>query len=127
MSVLVGGGIGVTPFASILKEIVFNGNAKVNQQGAKCKKVYYIKSSNIIFGPSETNQTRIFQVYFFWVTRDQKHFEWLVDIIREVEKADSKLIVSVHIFVTQFFEKFDLRTMLLVIDAGQNLSYQRNI
>jgi len=53
-------------------------------------------------------------VYFFWVTRTQKQVEWLVDIIREVEKADSHLIVAVHIFFTQFYEKYDLRTMLLV-------------
>jgi dual oxidase len=55
-----------------------------------------------------------FQVYFLWVTKTQKHFEWFVDILRELENADSHLVVSVHIFVTQFYEKFDLRTILLV-------------
>ncbi|CAB3380635.1 Hypothetical predicted protein [Cloeon dipterum] len=92
VAVLVGGGIGVTPFASILKDIVYNANIKTKVSGFKCKKVY-----------------------FFWVTKTQKHFEWLVDIIRELESVDSKLIVSVHIFVTQFYEKFDMRTMLLYI------------
>jgi dual oxidase len=37
VSVLVGGGIGVTPFASILKDIVFRANIKHRFQ---CKKVY---------------------------------------------------------------------------------------
>ncbi|XP_059487238.1 dual oxidase 2-like [Neocloeon triangulifer] len=92
VSILVGGGIGVTPFASILKDIVFNANIKAKASQHKCKKVY-----------------------FFWVTKTQKHFEWLVDIIRELESVDSQLVVSVHIFVTQFFEKFDMRTMLLYI------------
>lgn len=59
MSVLVGGGIGVTPFASILKDIVFKS-----------------KTANVRF-PCE-------KVYFLWVTRTQKQFEWLTDIIREV-------------------------------------------
>ena len=28
------------------------------------------------------------QVYFIWVTKTQRHFEWLTDIIREVEEQD---------------------------------------
>jgi len=89
VAVLVGGGIGVTPFASILKDIVFQANVK--QQAARKK------------------------VYFLWVTKTQKHFEWLVDIIRELENMDTGRVVSVHIFITQFYEKFDLRTILLYI------------
>lgn len=88
-AVLVGGGIGVTPFASILKELVhrFNIGARV-----QCKKVYFI-----------------------WVTRTQQQFEWMADIIKEVEEADTRNLVEVHIFVTQFFDKFDLRTSMLYI------------
>ncbi|CAB4024429.1 dual oxidase 2-like, partial [Paramuricea clavata] len=54
-------------------------------------------------------------VYFLWVTRSQKHFEWLTDIIREVEEKDSNDLASVHIFVTQFYREFDLRTTMLYI------------
>lgn len=54
------------------------------------------------------------QVYFIWVTKTQKQFEWIVDILRELEKADINNTVSIHIFVTQFYQKFDLRTILLV-------------
>ncbi|XP_063244326.1 dual oxidase-like isoform X2 [Bacillus rossius redtenbacheri] len=89
VAVLVGGGIGVTPFASILKDIVNRVNT--NQHTA-CKKVYFI-----------------------WVTKTQKQFEWLVDIIREIERHDHKKVVSVHIFITQFYQKYDLRTIMLYI------------
>jgi len=54
------------------------------------------------------------QVYFIWVTRNQKKFEWFTDTIREVEQADRKELVETHIFVTAFFDKFDLRTTMLV-------------
>ena len=57
----------------------------------------------------------IFQVYFIWVSRTQKQFEWLVDIIRELEYKDRNNVISCHIFITQFFEKFDLRTIFLYI------------
>lgn len=54
------------------------------------------------------------QIYFIWVTRTQRQFEWLADIIREVEEADKNELVSVHIYITQLAEKFDLRTTMLV-------------
>ncbi|XP_014702523.2 dual oxidase 1 isoform X1 [Equus asinus] len=89
VSVLVGGGIGVTPFASILKDLVFKSS--VSSQ-VFCKKIYFI-----------------------WVTRTQRQFEWLADIIREVEENDCQDLVSVHIYITQLAEKFDLRTTMLYI------------
>lgn len=54
------------------------------------------------------------QIYFIWVTRTQRQFEWLTDIIREVEESDKNGLVSVHIYITQLAEKFDLRTTMLV-------------
>ncbi|OCT87021.1 hypothetical protein XELAEV_18020714mg [Xenopus laevis] len=89
VSVLVGGGIGVTPFASILKDLVFKSS--VNSR-IHCKKVYFI-----------------------WVTRTQHQFEWLTDIIREVENNDKQDLLSVHIYITQLAEKFDFRTTMLYI------------
>lgn len=89
VSVLVGGGIGVTPFASILKDLVFKSSMGTQML---CKKIYFI-----------------------WVTRTQRQFEWLADIIREVEENDSRDLVSVHIYITQLAEKFDLRTIMLYI------------
>jgi len=54
------------------------------------------------------------QVYFVWVTRTQRHFEWLTDIIRDLEESDGENLVSTHIYITQFANKFDLRTTMLV-------------
>lgn len=89
VSVLVGGGIGVTPFASILKDVIAKSahHAKI-----PCKKIYFI-----------------------WVTRTQKHFEWMLDIIQDVERKDKNDLVTIHIFITQFYQKFDLRTTMLYI------------
>ncbi|XP_040894546.1 dual oxidase 1 [Toxotes jaculatrix] len=89
VSVLVGGGIGVTPFASILKDLVFKSSVKSK---ILCKKVYFI-----------------------WVTRTQRQFEWVSDIIREVEEMDTQELVSVHTYITQVAEKFDLRTTMLYV------------
>lgn len=63
------------------------------------------------------------QIYFIWVTRTQRQFEWLADIIREVEEADRNDLVSVHIYITQLAEKFDLRTTMLVSLATRQGRY----
>uniref|UniRef100_G3NS64 NAD(P)H oxidase (H2O2-forming) n=1 Tax=Gasterosteus aculeatus aculeatus TaxID=481459 RepID=G3NS64_GASAC len=89
VSVLVGGGIGVTPFTSILKDLVYKSSTKSK---ILCKKVYFI-----------------------WVTRTQRQFEWVSDIIREVEEMDTKELISVHTYITQVAEKFDLRTTMLYV------------
>ena len=62
------------------------------------------------------------QVFFIWVTRTQKQWEWFTDIIKDVEEADKKNLVESHIFITQFFDKFDLRTTMLVRNSIKTLS-----
>ncbi|XP_012942535.1 dual oxidase 2 [Aplysia californica] len=87
VAVLIGGGIGVTPFASILKDIAYRSK--------------------------EVGRFTCDKVYFLWVTRTQKSFEWMTDIIRQVELADVDDYVDVQICITQMKEKFDLRTTML--------------
>ncbi|KAL7042509.1 hypothetical protein ACKWTF_001170 [Chironomus riparius] len=91
VAVMVGGGIGVTPYASILNDLVF-GTSTNRYSGVACKKVY-----------------------FLWICPSHKHFEWFIDVLRDVEKKDVTHVLETHIFITQFFHKFDLRTTMLYI------------
>ena len=36
------------------------------------------------------------------------------DVIRDTEEKDGSNLLTTHIFITQFYEKFDLRTTMLV-------------
>ncbi|XP_044731153.1 dual oxidase 2-like [Chrysoperla carnea] len=94
VSVLIGGGIGVTPFASILKDIVYKN-----------------------YG--HNTDRNINKVYFIWTTRTQKQFEWMVDMIRYIESKDLDHLISIHIYITQIHEKYDLRTILLYLCERQ--------
>uniref|UniRef100_A0A2P2I0U3 NAD(P)H oxidase (H2O2-forming) n=1 Tax=Hirondellea gigas TaxID=1518452 RepID=A0A2P2I0U3_9CRUS len=91
VAVMVGGGIGVTPYASILNDLVF-GTSTNRYSGVACKKVY-----------------------FLWICPTHRQFEWFIDVLREVEKNDVTDVLEMHIFITQFFHKFDLRTTMLYI------------
>jgi len=91
IAVMVGGGIGVTPYASILNDLVF-GTSTNRYSGVACKKVY-----------------------FLWICPSHRSFEWFVDVLRDVERKDITNVLEMHIFITQFFHKFDLRTTMLYI------------
>lgn len=71
IAVLVGAGIGVTPFASILKSIWYRMN--------------YPKQ-----------KTRLRKVYFFWVCRDFGSFEWFRSLLMAIEAQDLDSYIEIH-------------------------------
>ena len=93
ISILVGGGIGVTPFISIIKDYLHQ--VKTNESLAVRK------------------------LYFLWVCRTQKQFEWVIDVLRELEDSDVEGRLEIHVFITELNEHFDLRTSLLYICERQ--------
>ena len=71
VAVLVGAGIGVTPFASILKCIWYRMNY-----------------------PQEKSRLR--KVYFFWVCRDFASFEWFRSLLLAIEAQDMDNAIEIH-------------------------------
>lgn len=100
VAVMVGGGIGVTPYASILNDLVF-GTSTNRYSGVACKKVY-----------------------FLWICPSHRYFEWFIDVLRDVERKDVTNVLEMHIFITQFFHKFDLRTTMLVSKMQDHLLHR---
>ncbi|KAI9298789.1 hypothetical protein K502DRAFT_345677 [Neoconidiobolus thromboides FSU 785] len=75
VAVLVGAGIGVTPFASILKSIWY----RVNYPQSK---------------------TRLSKVYFIWICRDKEAFEWFQDLLKAIEEEDIQQFIEIHTYLT---------------------------
>ncbi|KAI9189807.1 hypothetical protein H9P43_001240 [Blastocladiella emersonii ATCC 22665] len=73
---LVGAGIGVTPFASILKSIFYH-----KKQG----------------GGDRLKHLR--KVYFIWTNRDMRAFEWFQTLLLTIEKELQDL-VEIHMYLT---------------------------
>ena len=71
IAVLVGAGIGVTPFASILKSVWYRMNY-----------------------PKE--KSRLQKVYFFWVCRDFGSFEWFKSLLMAIESQDMDNHIEIH-------------------------------
>ncbi|KAF7270827.1 hypothetical protein GWI33_016234 [Rhynchophorus ferrugineus] len=89
VAIFIGDATGISRFASVLKDI--NNCLKIKAQIC-CRKVYLI-----------------------WTSDTHKQFEWLVDLIHETEHNDPNGLFSCHIFITELYEKFDLRTILSFI------------
>lgn len=69
--VLVGAGIGVTPFASILKSVWYRMNFP-------------------------QKRTRLRKVYFFWICRDFGSFEWFRSLLLAIEGQDLQSRIEIH-------------------------------
>ena len=72
-AVLVGAGIGVTPFASVLESMVARAYAGENQ---------------------------LEKLYFFWLNRDSRSFEWFAELLLKVEQTDHRQLVDIQICMT---------------------------
>ncbi|KAF8218117.1 ferric reductase NAD binding domain-containing protein [Mycena galopus ATCC 62051] len=91
---LVGAGIGVTPFASILKSIWYRMNN---------------------FG--QGNRTRLSKVYFTWVIRDFSTAEWFHSLLHALEEQDSQNRIEINIYLTGGIKEDDINN-IVVQDVG---------
>lgn len=111
-AILVCGGIGVTPFASILQSIVNRYNA-AKIQCPECRHQWADKWLD-----SFVNM-RLRKVDFIWVVRDSQNIAWFVDILEAVERAQNevdqfKRFVTVNIYVTSAKKMGDLTSFAFV-------------
>ncbi|KAI0973565.1 ferric reductase NAD binding domain-containing protein [Xylaria arbuscula] len=92
VSVLCGAGIGVTPFASILKSIWYRMNYP-------------------------QKKTRLSKVYFFWICRDFGSFEWFRSLLMAIEAQDVDGRIEIHTYLTAKI-KADDATNIMINDAN---------
>lgn len=75
-AVLIGAGIGVTPFASVLESIVLRA------------------------GGASPAPSALEKVHFFWLNRDQVSFEWFRGLLSRLESIDRNALVETHLCMT---------------------------
>ena len=90
---LIGAGIGVTPFASILKTIRFKMEKKANNEDSK--------------------PTKIKKVHFYWINRDKEAFEWFSDLLQALERQNIDNFLEINVYLTQRVTKEqDIKQMM---------------
>ena len=109
-AVLVCTGIGVTPFAAILQSIM----CRYNQMKTTCPSCNHSWGHKI-----DENMFNLKKVDFIWVNRDQKSFEWFVNLLSELEAeqqeqgGEMSRFLEMHMYVTSALEKTDMKAISL--------------
>ena len=87
---LVGAGIGVTPFASILKSIWYRMN-----------------------GFNQSKPTRLSKVYFIWVIRDFGSAEWFHSLLKAIEDQDTMRRIEISMYLTAKIKDEDATNIMV--------------
>ncbi|KAF9922652.1 hypothetical protein FBU30_007239 [Linnemannia zychae] len=93
IAVLVGAGIGVTPFASVLKHIWYS-----------------------VMQPTKIITLR--KVYFFWVCRDRDAFEWFQDLLIALEEQNMSDFLEIRSYLTGELAADELNIVMMEARAS---------
>ncbi|XP_038879475.1 respiratory burst oxidase homolog protein A-like isoform X2 [Benincasa hispida] len=105
--VLIGLGIGATPFMSILKDVLIRITGK--------------SDGHTDNGKSSLSTSK---TYLYWVTREQSSFDWFKDFMKDLTLSDqTQLAVEMHNFLTSVYHEGDVRSV--PIRAIKTLHYTR--
>ncbi|XP_067236109.1 NADPH oxidase 5 [Chanodichthys erythropterus] len=106
-AVLIGAGIGITPFASILQSIM----CRYRMRKQNCPNCNYSWCETI-----KDNEMKLRKVDFIWINRDQKSFEWFVSLLTklEMDQADEEpegRFLEMHMYMTSALSKNDMKAI----------------
>ncbi|KAG0463280.1 hypothetical protein HPP92_019349 [Vanilla planifolia] len=100
---LIGLGIGATPFISILKDLL---NNIISTEEAQCS------------DRSNLNKIKLKvprRAYFYWVTREQTSLEWFTGVMNNVAECDQNHAIELHNYLTSVHEEGDARSALVAL------------
>lgn len=103
--VLIGAGIGVTPFASVLGELLSLFNAH------KCRRCSLVNLPQSV-------KTR--KVYFLWTIRSRCEAGWFKHLLEAISMQDAENLIDINIHITSITQARDFRVMLLNISEARS-------
>ncbi|KAJ1685619.1 hypothetical protein LUZ63_017009 [Rhynchospora breviuscula] len=117
---LVGLGIGATPFISIIKDIINN----IGQLDSLSPDDLESAQHNMSYPNRSSSTFNTRRAYFYWVTREQGSFEWFRGVMNDVAEADKNGVIELHNYCTSVYEEGDARSALIAM--LQQLNYAKN-
>ncbi|XP_061337874.1 respiratory burst oxidase homolog protein A isoform X16 [Gastrolobium bilobum] len=124
---LVGLGIGATPFISILKDLL-NNIIKMEEldsvsdisRGSDLSVGSSDSPSLNKIGPRRKKTLKTTNAYFYWVTREQGSFDWFKGVMNEVAELDQRGVIEMHNYLTSVYEEGDARSALITMVQALN-------
>lgn len=127
---LVGLGIGATPFISILKDLLNNivkmeeladltsGHSRRSDQSSGSGDSSSHDRDRA--SPKKKKSLRTTNAYFYWVTREQGSFDWFKGVMNEVADLDQRGVIEMHNYLTSVYEEGDARSALITMVQALN-------
>lgn len=94
--IFIASGIGATPFASII--------------------------NNMLMTLEAAQEPKFVKLELYWMQRNAKQFTWLINLFKQVIEMKVGHLINFHIFYTCPFQKYDFRAFLLWHGLEQNKS-----
>ncbi|CAN1778337.1 Respiratory burst oxidase homolog protein F [Linum perenne] len=122
---LVGLGIGATPFISILKDLL-NNIVKMEEMSVSKPQDSLAEGSELSFRSSTDFMRRkkamikTTNAYFYWVTREQGSFDWFKGVMNEIADLDQRGVLEMHNYLTSVYEEGDARSTLITMVQALN-------
>ncbi|KAK4486486.1 hypothetical protein RD792_009168 [Penstemon davidsonii] len=125
---LVGLGIGATPFISILKDLL-NNIIKMEEQADSLSDFSRYSDHSVgsfdspslnKVSPKRKKPLRTTNAYFYWVTREQGSFDWFKGVMNEVADLDQRGVIEMHNYLTSVYEEGDARSALITMVQALN-------
>nr|KAF6393055.1 NADPH oxidase 5 [Pipistrellus kuhlii] len=106
-AVLIGAGIGITPFASILQSIMY----RYQKRKHICPNCQHCWMEGI-----QDDDMKLHKVDFIWINRDQRSFEWFVSLLTKLEMDQAKepqegRFLELHMYMTSALGKNDMKAI----------------
>ncbi|KAG2677153.1 hypothetical protein I3843_12G088000 [Carya illinoinensis] len=126
---LVGLGIGATPFISILKDLLNNIVKMEEEEADSISDISRISDLNSgstdpdmvsTACPKRKKALKTTNAYFYWVTREQGSFDWFKGVMNEVAELDQRGVIEMHNYLTSVYEEGDARSALITMVQALN-------
>ncbi|KAM5291723.1 NADPH oxidase 5 [Ctenodactylus gundi] len=106
-AVLIGAGIGITPFASILQSVLYRHRRR-KRTCPSCRHAW-------VEG-SQDHDMKLRKVDFIWINRDQRAFEWFVSLLTQLEmdqaqEAQDDRFLELHMYMTSALGRNDMKAI----------------
>ncbi|ELK05291.1 NADPH oxidase 5 [Pteropus alecto] len=106
-AVLIGAGIGITPFASILQSIMYRHQKRKHI----CPNCQHSWMEGI-----QDDDMKLHKVDFIWINRNQKSFEWFVSLLTKLEMDQAEepqegRFLELHMYMTSALGKNDMKAI----------------
>ncbi|KAG2321243.1 hypothetical protein Bca4012_055817 [Brassica carinata] len=119
---LIGLGIGATPFISILKDLMNNSRDEqiLNEFSRSDFSWNSYTSSYTTPTSTQGGGKKAVKAHFYWVTREPGSVEWFRGVMEEISDMDYRGQIELHNYLTSVYDEGDARSTLIKMVQALN-------